>query len=134
MAIFISIKPEHIERIISGIKNHEFRKYIPKKSFDKIYVYVSYPVCSLKYILTIDKIIEYPNKIDEEGYGNIDFNNGLKQSKYAYHISKIEEFKPIDLRALKTKFNFNPPQAYAYDTKYPDLVECIKKLTKRRII
>ena len=81
--IFISIKPEFTKRIEIGEKNYEFRKYIPKEEFDKLYVYETVPTCSLKYILTIDKIVEYPNKIIEKGYGNNDFNNGLKKSKFA---------------------------------------------------
>ncbi len=126
MGIFISIKPVHMQRIVSGIKNYEFRNYIPKQPFDTLYVYESYPTCSLKYIITIDKIVKYPDKIDNDGYGNNDFNNGLKKCNYAYHISKIEEFDPIDLKTLKSKFNFNQPQAYAYDTRYPELVKYIK--------
>ena len=78
-AIFISIKPIHLNKIVSGIKNYEFRNYIPKKDINKLYVYESYPTCSLKYILTIDKIVKYPDKIKENGYGNSDFNKGTPQ-------------------------------------------------------
>ena len=100
--IFISIKPEFTKRIEIGEKNYEFRKYIPKERFDKLYVYETVPTCSLKYILTIDKIVEYPNKISEKGYGNDDFNNGLKKSKFAYHILKVEKLdNPISLKELK---------------------------------
>ena len=87
--IFISIKPEFIKKIECGEKNYEFRKYIPKKNINKLYVYVSSPDCCLKYILYIDKIIKYPNKIKESGYGNYEFNAGLKKSKYAYQNSMI---------------------------------------------
>ena len=34
--------------------------YNSKEEFDKLYVYETVPTCSLKYILTIDKIVEYP--------------------------------------------------------------------------
>lgn len=130
--IFISIKPEFTKRIEIGEKNYEFRKYIPKKEFDKLYVYETVPTCSLKYILTIDKIVEYPNKIIEKGYGNNDFNNGLKKSKFAYHILKVEKLdNPISLKELKMKFGFTAPQSYAYDTRYPELVNYIKKLSTK---
>ena len=120
--IFISIKPEFTKLIEIGEKNYEFRKYIPKEKFDILYVYETAPTCSLKYILTIDEIIEYPIKIPENGYGNEDFNNGLKKSKFAYHILKVEKLdNPISLKKLKSKFGFTAPQSYAYDTRYPKL-------------
>ena len=37
--IFLSIKPKFLRLIETGEKNYEFRKYIPKKFFDRIYVY-----------------------------------------------------------------------------------------------
>lgn len=133
--IFISIKPEFTKRIEIGEKNYEFRKYIPKEEFDILYVYETVPTCSLKYILTIDKIIEYPNKINEKGYGNADFNNGIKKSKFAYHILKVEKLdNPISLKDLKTRFGFAAPQSYAYDTRYPKLVSYIKTLSKKVVI
>ena len=133
--IFISIKPEFTKKIEIGEKNYEFRKYIPKEEFNKLYVYETVPTCSIKYILTIDKIIEYPNKIDEKGYGNDDFNNGLKKSKFAYHISKVEKLdNPIYLKDLKNKFGFAAPQSYAYDTRYPELVDYINTLSKKVVV
>ena len=133
--IFISIKPEFTKRIEIGEKNYEFRKYIPKEDFDKLYVYETVPTCSLKYVLTIDKIIEYPNKIPEKGYGNTDFNAGLKKSKFAYHILKVEKLdNPISLKELKSKFGFTAPQSYAYDTKYIELVNFINNSSKKVMI
>jgi predicted transcriptional regulator len=134
-AIFISIKPEFTKRIELGEKNYEFRKYIPKEKIDKLYVYETVPTCSLKYILTIDKIIEYPNKIIEVGYGNDDFNNGLKKSKYAYHISKVEKLdKSINLKELKNDYSFVPPQSYAYDSRYPELTNYIENTSKTVLV
>ena len=133
--IFISIKPEFTEKIENGEKNYEFRKYIPKEEFDKLYVYETVPTCSLKYILTIDKIIKFPNKIDEKGYGNNDFNKGLKKSKFAYHISKVEKIdNPISLKELKNRFGFTAPQSYAYDTRYSELVNYISTLSTEVVI
>ena len=132
--IYISIKPEFTKKIENGEKNYEYRKYIPKKEFDTLYVYETFPTCSLKYVLIIDKIIEYPNKILEDGYGNDDFNNGLKKSKYAYHISSVEKLvDPIPLKKLKSDFEFTSPQSYAYDDKYLKLTKYIKYAEKIRI-
>lgn len=134
-AIYISIKPEHIKRIISGIKNYEFRKYISLKEFDTMFIYVSSPICKLKYIIKISDIIKYPNKILENGYGNDDFNKGLKSAKYAYKIDRVYELDEyISLKDLKEKFNFNAPQRYAYDYRYPKLTEYLKSSKKIKII
>ena len=83
-AIYLSIKPKFTRKIETGEKDHEFRKYIPKEAIDTLFVYETVPTCQLKYIIELGKIIEYPDKINERGYGNSDFNAGLKQSKYAY--------------------------------------------------
>ena len=130
-AIFISIKPIHTQKIESGQKNYEFRKYIPKKRISKLYVYESSPSSCLKYILTIDKIVEYPDKIDGQGIGNYEFNNGLKKTKYAYHIASVKKIdNPIKLDELRREYDFCPPQSYAYDIKYPKLAEKLEKLLK----
>lgn len=128
-AIYISIKPIHLNRIVNGTKNYEFRNYIPKKEFDTLYVYESYPTSSLKYIIKIDKIVKAPDKIDDNGIGNIEFNQGDK-TKYAYHIDKIYKIKPINLKTLKEKYHFTPPQGYAYDTRYKMLTNYLKSVVK----
>ena len=134
-AIYLSIKPEFTKKIETGEKNYEFRKYYPKQEINLLYVYESFPTCSLKYIIELGDIIEYPNKIEKEGYGNQEFNNGLKKSKYAYEIKHVDILeKPILLSELKAQFNFTPPQGYAYDTKYPELTKLIKSSEVNRLI
>ncbi len=133
--IFISIKPNFTKLIETGEKNYEFRKYIPRRNINKLYVYEPSPTCCLKYILFIDRIIEYPTIIEEPGVGNIEFNNGLKKSKYAYHIKNVYKLtNPISLVDLKEKYNFTAPQSYAYDTKYPDLINYINNSNQEKII
>ena len=132
-AIFISIKPIHVNRIIEGLKEFEYRNYIPKKGFDTIFVYTTIPVAKLQYILKIDYVVEYTEKITIESHNVEEFNNG-KLTKYAYHISEIHELDtPIDLKKLKRDFLFPPPQAYAYDEKYNNLTKYIKKANKKRL-
>lgn len=134
-AIYLSIKPKFTQKIETGEKNYEFRKYIPKNEINMLYVYETVPNCCLKYVIELGTIIEYPNKILKAGYGNEDFNNGLKQSKYAYEIKKLYKLeRPIKLIELKEKYGFAPPQSYAYDDRYPELTEEIKIAKKTRII
>lgn len=134
-AIYISIKPEFTKRIETGEKNYEFRKYIPKQEIDTLFVYESSPTCQLKYIIELGDIIEYPNKIKKEGYGNEDFNNGLKKSKYAYEIKKVFALKtPITLDKLRKEYSFVPPQGYAYATKYQKLTDELLSAEVERLV
>ena len=133
--IYLSIKPEFTKRIETGEKNYEFRKYYPKQKIDILYVYETAPTCALKYIIELGNIIEYPNKISKEGYGNSDFNDGLKKSKYAYEIKHVDILeKPITLLQLRNIYNFFPPQGYAYDERYPELTNEINNSKIRRLI
>lgn len=99
--IYVSINPEPTFKIVQGTKNHEFRNYIPKKSFKFLYVYVTAPQSKLKYVIEIGDIVKFPEKLDSDGDGNHDFNLG-KKSKYAYPIIKVYELVcPISLEELK---------------------------------
>ena len=134
-AIYISIKPKFTKKIETGEKDHEFRKYIPKEAIDTLFVYETVPTCQLKYIIEVEKIVEYPNKINELGYGNADFNAGLKQSKYAYEIKHVDLLEsPIALKELKDVYGFAPPQSYAYDDRYVELTNDIKLAKVKRLI
>lgn len=122
---YMSIKEIHMNRILNRTKNHEFRNYIPKKKIAKIFVYVPTPVKQLKYILEVDSQVKVPQKIDENGIGNKEFNLGIK-CKFAYPIKHVYEIvNPINLEELKTKFGFTAPQAFAYASKYEKLTELI---------
>ena len=128
--LYMSINPNASSKIEKEVKLYEFRNYIPKRKFDKLYVYVTSPVCELKYILLIDDIISYPNTIPENGDGNCEFNQGIK-SKHAYQISKVYKLKkPILLDELKEKYGFVPPQGYAYSDRYNALTKFIESTEK----
>lgn len=127
-AVFMSIKEIHINRILAKIKNHEFRTKKSKKDFDYIIVYVPTPIKELRYILKVKQPVASPNKIIIDGYGNKEFNN-TKKEKYAYPIESVYKInKPITLDVLKQKFNFTPPQSFAYGEKYQELLEYIDKI------
>lgn len=119
--VFMSIKEIHINRILSKIKNHEFRTKKPKKDIDYIVVYVPMPIKELKYVLKVKQAISRPNNIFENGYGN--------KEKYAYPIESVYKInKPIELDKLKQKFKFTAPQSFAYGEKYQELLEYIDKV------
>lgn len=133
--IYLSIKPEFTKKIETGQKTYEFRKYYPKEKIDILYVYETVPTCALKYIIEISDVIEYPQKIKKTGYGNKEFNAGLKKSKYAYEIKHVDILEqPIPLNVLKKEYGFTAPQSYAYDYRYSKLTEKINKIKVKRII
>ena len=119
---------------MQGIKNHEFRNYIPKKSFKFLYVYVTAPQSQLKYVIEIGNIVKYPEQLEIDGDGNLDFNKG-KKSKYAYPIIKVYELtNSISLEELKNKFGFIPPQAFSCAETYTALTEHILTVEKVVVI
>lgn len=126
--VFMSIKEIHMNRILSKIKNHEFRTKKPKNNFDYIIVYVPTPIKELKYILKVKQPVASPNKISINEYGNKEFNN-VSTEKYAYPIESVYEInKPIKLDILKQEFNFTAPQSFAYGEKYKELLDYIDKV------
>ena len=132
--IYVSINPKPASKIVQGIKNYEFRNYIPKKSFKFLYVYVTAPQSQLKYVMEIGNIVKYPEKLESKGDGNLDFNRG-KKSKYAYLIIKVHELiNPIPLKELKRRFGFVPPQAFSYAETFAELTEHISQEEKMIVL
>lgn len=132
--IFISIKPKYLRRIENGEKNYEFRNYYPRQKIDVLYVYETMPTCELKYIIELGEIIEFPNKILKNGYGNKEFNEG-KMSKYAYEIKSVYILKnTISLTELRKLYNFVAPQSYAYDITYKKLTSKINNMETIKLI
>ena len=133
-AIYISIKGIHLRKIETGEKNYEFRNYVPKEKISTLYVYETYPCCELKYIIEIGNIVKYPSKIKKSGNRNKEFNEGLL-TKYAYEIDNVYKLEnPIKLKILKEKYNFTPPQSYAYSYTYKELSNKLIKMNKIKII
>ena len=131
MDVLISIRPEHTRKIENQSKNYEFRSYLIK-DVKTMYVYESNTSC-LKYIMVIDNVVKYPDKIDEHGIGNKEFNEHLKYD-YAYHIKHLYKLnKPITLTELKSRFKFYAPQKYTLASSHTDLIEYINKLDKTMI-
>lgn len=132
-AIYVSINKDATNKIVNRQKNHEFRNYIPKRNFDTLYVYVTAPISKLLYIIHIEKIICYPELIEENGDGNILFNEG-KKSKYAYKISAVYKLNhEYTLNELKNDYEFTPPQSYAYSDRYKFLSKKIEEEEKQLI-
>lgn len=105
--VFMSIKEEHILRIVNKTKNHEFRNKIPKDSFRFIIVYVPVPVKQIKYILEVSTPVKKLQKINEDGIGNKKFNdgNGTELDTLGYYFdNSVEEAGELRSGASYTKY------------------------------
>ena len=127
--VFMSIKQIHIDRILSKLKNHEFRTKKPKQKIKYIAVYVPSPLKELKYILKVREPISTPDKILIDGYGNQSFNKESKE-KYAYPIENVYEInKQITLKDLRGKIQFHSTTIdFRMVERYPELVDYIEKI------
>jgi len=104
-----------MNNIVSRKKNHEFRKYLISNTIERMWFYVSSPDQTLKYVAEISKGKARGEVTDEEGLGNTDFNQGLKESKFAYEILHLYEVKePRSSVDLKSNYGLSPPQRYTY--------------------
>lgn len=123
--VYISIQPQYTKLIKNKEKNYEFRKYYIK-DLKTMYVYESV-TSSLKYIMEVGSPICYPDKVEGDFIGNLEFNKG-NDYKYAYPIIHLYELKsPITLTELRSKYQFAAPQKYTFVDKYEELHKRLKK-------
>jgi predicted transcriptional regulator len=114
--IFMSIKPEHMQNIASGSKNHEYRGYLLPSSIKHIWFYTTSPIQRIEYMARISSG-KIPGQVpDDGGIGNAEFNAGLKESKYGYEILALWRLKmPVSLeKALAEGFLKGAPQKYCW--------------------
>lgn len=100
--IIISIHPEHVEQIVEGHKTHEFRNYRIPQTVGRMWIYITRPICALKYMATISAAKE-PGEIShgDPGIGNAEFNEG-KGSQFAYELKQVYELNnPVSLARMK---------------------------------
>ena len=52
---------------------------------------------------------------DEDGLGNSEFNQGLKESKFGFEILHLYKIRtPLPASELKEKYKLLPPQRFSY--------------------
>ncbi|OBR09456.1 hypothetical protein CH63R_08221 [Colletotrichum higginsianum IMI 349063] len=112
--IFISIRPEHMENIVAGRKNYEFRNYKIPHTVSRMWLYVTQPVGELRYMACFSDA-KTPGEIDEDGIGNAEFNQ-KKGSKFAYRLDRLYELNdPLSLQYMMDRdYLHGPPQKYNY--------------------
>lgn len=124
-SLFISVKPEFVEKIFNGSKTIELRKSAPNvKKDDVIIIYSTSPImavigtCKVKDILILKPAKlwnEHSSRfgIDRKRY--FDYYDG-KDIAVGIVLKEVKKFnKQIPLSKLRSKFaNFHPPQTYRY--------------------
>ena len=122
--LFISVKPEFAEKIVSKEKSIELRKIKPHvKIGDYIIIYASSPIKSVVGFGVIKQIIETSpemmwNKFsDSLGIDKLRYDhyyNG-KEKAIGIEIEGIKKICPVTLDNLRTiDASFHPPQIYRY--------------------
>ena len=121
MQILLSIKPEFVEKIFNGEKRFEFRKQIPKKQFNKVFIYESSPTQNIVGWFRVGNIIKgHPDDI----WGNCKDNSGILESQYYQYCNGNTRIYALELKEVH-KFDepinpfdfvsdFTPPQNFSY--------------------
>ncbi len=131
-ALFISIKPEFVEKILDGTKVIELRKSAPKVNRgDLVILYSSSPIKAISGTCKIEEIVTLSPALLWRRYSHIlgidrkryfDYYEG-KEFAVGIILKDIKKSKSeISLSKLRQKFsNFHPPQTFRYfDSKQID--------------
>jgi Uncharacterized conserved protein len=134
--LFIAVKPEYANKLISGQKDIELRKMRPHvQQGDYVIIYASAPIKAVIGFGKIKQIIECnPKSLWERYSDRLGIN---KQSYFSYYdgyhkaigieFDMIKSVTPIRLEDLrKVDPNFQPPQIYRYVTN-EDIVTVLSK-------
>ena len=96
MNLIISIKPQFVEKILSGEKKYEFRRRIYKKEVEKIYIYQTAPDSKIVACFKPGKIIKDPPQ---------NLCNRFKECSETVQIIKILSLKKNRFTKLKKNKN-----------------------------
>lgn len=120
--ILLSINPEHVDNILSGRKQFEFRKVKCRKEVDSMLIYATSPIMMVVGEAEILEIIEDAPELvwemtsESAGISKSFFDQYYvnKTKAIAYRLGKVEKYKnPFHLADLGV---FNPPQSFMYIT------------------
>ena len=128
VALLLSLRPQHAEKVLAGSKTVELRRTRPRvRGGDSIYIYVSSPIKALVGICEVEKVIYgAPHEIWEQvqhdsGVTKEQFDQYYDGAANAYAIS-LKDFRsfpqPLELERLREGWSdFWPPQIYRYLTR-----------------
>ena len=117
MNVLMSIKPEFVDKILTGEKQYEFRKSIFKEKVERIYIYSTYPVKKIVGYFEVDEIIY---KSPEELWNSYSEVSGISEKDFFKYFKDHEKGYAIKINNLKV-FNefiemkdFTAPQSFCY--------------------
>lgn len=119
-AILLSINPTHVENILNGSKQYEFRKKACKRKVDKILIYSTTPIMKVVGEAEVEDIlIDDPEKIWEKTKKTSGINKEFFDKYYigrslavAYKLKNIIRYrKPRELSEYGIA---NAPQSFQY--------------------
>ncbi len=120
--VILAIQDPHMDRIISGTKNYEFRKYSLPETVERIWFYRTAPHSSITHICEILPPVDRKIcniKLSEDGIGNKEYNDGHKDWEgydFACKILSVYEVKePITLERMMDEFSMkSAPRGFVY--------------------
>lgn len=118
--IIISINPEHVKNIISGVKKYEYRKIAAKQDVSSIIIYETTPIRKIVAEAEIIDVLELP---PEELWKQTKKESGISKSffdkyfnnktvAYAYKLGRIKVYD-----TPKTLLDYGikaAPQSFVY--------------------
>lgn len=118
--IMLSIRPEYVDKIISGEKKYEYRTKVANSAIKKIVIYATDPikkvVAEAEVIMTLsiptEQLWNYTK--DQSGISKDFFDNYFqgRDRAYAYKLGKITVYeKPKELIEFNIK---RAPQSFIY--------------------
>lgn len=124
----MSIKPEYANKIMSGEKSVELRRFFPEDvaAGSILVVYSSSPEKAIIGYVRIKKVLKLPIMDIWKNYGDsacIDYRKfrsyfSGKKEGYVLSLAQPEKFdRSIERSKIQEKHSFSPPQSYKYLTK-----------------
>ena len=118
--ILMSIHPEHVEKILSGEKQYEYRTKAAKKDVESLIIYETTPI---KRVVAEAKIIEVLKLPPEDLWEASKEHSGIskeffdkyfqgRKTAYAYRLGEIKEYdtpRELSFYGLKAA-----PQSFVY--------------------
>jgi len=121
MNAILSIKQQFADEIIAGRKRYEFRKTAFRKQVNKIFIYVSRPVCRIVGEFSLGRVLEdTPEQLwaktwESAGITKTFFDKYFMSHKigFALEIKSFKQYrKPLNPYTLIK--GFHAPQSFCY--------------------
>ncbi|WMT51289.1 MAG: hypothetical protein RE471_00025 [Ferroplasma sp.] len=115
MKVLMSIKPEYVNRILSGQKKYEFRRKIWKNKITDVLVYSTSPIQRITMAFKVKNIISAPPQLLWDRYHEY---SGISKDKFIKYFKNCDTGYAIEIGNITNlepyKLNIRPPQSYMY--------------------